>query len=219
MKYLICVTNRVGSSWFCSMLASTGLAGDPVEHCNLPPGNWPHFREHYQAILKNDPLGIKTSYNGLMRAIEHVGIDEFRDTPSIWLRRRDTLAQAISNYRAMESGQWFARRGETVAPVTSPPDKDVILAFQAEYEKTNNVLWPAWFASMGIEPLHIWYEEMCQAPVETVRAVCRFLGLADPPRIDTGLFQIQRDEVSEQWRSAVGAGWKPTFSADGIGSR
>ena len=30
MKYLICVTNRVGSTWLCSMLASTGVAGDPA---------------------------------------------------------------------------------------------------------------------------------------------------------------------------------------------
>lgn len=203
MKYLICVTNRVGSSWLCSMLTSTGVAGYPVEHFNLPPEKWPRFREHYRAISQNDPLGIKTSYQALMRAIAEVGSDEFRNTPCIWLRRRDTCAQAISNYRAILTGQWFARRDDPLLPVTAPPDQQAIRRLQAEYEHCNEVLWPAWFREMGITPLSLWYEDMQREPERTVRDVCQFLRLPDPQHVDVGVLRVQRDATSEQWREAL----------------
>jgi LPS sulfotransferase NodH len=203
MKYLICVTNRVGSSWLCSMLASTGVAGNPVEHFNLPADRWCDFQTHYEAIARIDPLGVKTSYQGLMAAIASVGRDEFRDTPCIWLQRRDTTGQAISNYRAMLTGQWLRRRGEAICPVEQAPDPQAIRRLAADYQDCNQRLWPAWFHEMGIKPLEIWYEDMCEAPEETIRAICCFLGFRDPPQIDTGRLQPQRDATNEQWRAAI----------------
>jgi LPS sulfotransferase NodH len=200
MKYLICVTNRVGSTWLCSMLASTGVAGHPAEHFNLPGGCWPRFGEHFAKIQRIDPLGIKTSYQDLMRAIEHVGLEEFRAAPCIWLRRKDTLAQAISNYRASATNQWLRRRGEPLEQVEHPPDREAILRFKAEYEHVNNVLWPGWFRSVGIAPLEVWYESMCRDPVATVHSICRFLDLPTPRAIETDRLEIQRDGTNDAWR-------------------
>ena len=185
------------------MLASTGVAGEPVEHFNLPADSWSEFVQHYHAISKIDPLGIKTSYDGLMSAIAHVGRDEFCHTPCVWLRRRDTSAQAVSNYRAMVTGQWLVQRGEPVIPVDEFPDLPTIRQLQAEYEDCNQRLWPAWFQEMGITPLTVWYEEMCQAPQETVRAICQFLEFPDPSRIDVGILQQQRDAMNDQWRERL----------------
>ncbi|MDA1051750.1 MAG: Stf0 family sulfotransferase [Planctomycetota bacterium] len=205
MKYLICVTNRVGSTWLCSMLASTGVAGDPAEHFTLTEEQWSNFPQHYQALSKYDPLGIKTAYDGLVRAIEFTGPRAFQDSPCIWLRRRDTLAQAISNYRAMRTGQWLVGRGETVSTVTGAPDKDLVVRLKNEYEHCNNVLWPAWFQSMEIEPLQVWYEDLCREPEQTVRRACEFLGLPSPTQIDMARLQIQRDDINRRWREAFTA--------------
>lgn len=203
MKYLICVTNRVGSSWLCSMLTSTGVAGHPVEHFNLREEDWPRFAAHYQAISTIDPLGIKTSYPSLMRAIAYVGFDEFRHAKCIWLRRKDTLAQAISNYRAMVTGQWVVRRNEQVIDVKTAPDCDLIRRLWTEYDHCNRVLWPDWFAKAEQEPLQIWYEDMCQDPEATVRMICSFLELPPPRQIDIGSLQVQRDGCNERWRETV----------------
>lgn len=203
MKYLICVTNRVGSSWLCSMLASTKVAGNPTEHLNLPEEKWPRFRQHYSAISKLDPLGIKTSYNGVVRAAAVVGEAEFRGTPSIHLKRRDTLAQAISNYRAMVTGQWYRPRGQPNVRPDCAPDREQILRLKQQYEQTNEQLWPQWLRRMQIEPLEIWYEDMAAAPVETVKSVCQYLGLAQPQHVDTEFFGVQRDELSERWKELL----------------
>lgn len=203
MKYMICVTNRVGSSWLCSMLASTKVAGNPTEHFNLPEGKWPKFREHYEAISKLNPLGIKTSYNGLVRAAAFVGEAEFRGTPCIHLKRRDTLAQAISNYRAMVTGQWYRTQGEPNASPDCNPDCMQILQLKQQYEETNEQLWPKWFQRMQIDPLEIWYENMIEAPLETVQSVCRFLGFPRPSEVDTEFFGIQRDDLSQRWKEFV----------------
>ena len=138
-----------------------------------------------------------------MGAIDFVGRDEFRDVPCIWLQRRDTVAQAISNYRAMLTGQWLRRQGEAIIPVNQSPDTQAIGRLQVEYEDCNRRLWPAWFREMRIEPLVVWYEEMCDAPQATVKTVCRFLGFQDPQRVDTERLQPQRDATNEQWRTAL----------------
>lgn len=206
MKYLICVTNRVGSSWLCSMLASTGIAGNPLEHFNLSEEGWTDFPAHYERISKIDPLGVKTSYPGLIRAASIVGDAEFAEWPCIFLRRRDTLAQAISNFRAMTTGQWWRRPGDSNECPAVTLDREAVLRMKAEYEHANTQHWPDWFRRHGISPFEIDYEDMCEDPAGIVTGVCQFLGVGNPTVIETGQFLVQRDELSVRWREEVNRG-------------
>jgi LPS sulfotransferase NodH len=185
------------------MLASTGVAGNPVEHFNLPAEKWPRFQEHYDAISQLNPLGIKTSFGGLVRAAEIVGEAEFRETPCIHLKRRDTLGQAISNYRAMMTGQWYRPQGEPIISPECLPDREAIFQLKRQYENTNDQLWPDWFRQMQIEPFEVWYEEMHAAPIETVKSVCSYLGFAEPSHIDTNSLELQRDEITQEWKELL----------------
>lgn len=181
------------------MLKSTGVAGDPREHFNVPQQNRSRFEKTFGVLKAKNPLGIKTSYEGLMFAISQVGSDQFQHVPAIFLKRRDTLAQAISNYRATLSGKWLREPGDDPDRGSYELNRKSVLALKRKYEQVNDVLWPNWFTEMETHPLEIWYEEMCASPIATVRNVCDFLGLPEPSNIDTGGLLMQRDELSEQW--------------------
>lgn len=207
LNIFICTTPRSGSTWFCNLLASTGIAGTPE--------SW--YRAQDMARHAKDwgleaQAGILTyitaaqraaaSPNGttatrimwgtldeMLAAIKAVtppqaGNDAvllaqiFGPTRYIRLIRRDLAAQAVSRYRAEQSGQWHVTDAVNAPPAEPAYDFAAIHSFVAEAE-AHNAAWQAWLSRNAIPPITVIYEELMDNPVAGIHDLLHQLGL-DP---------------------------------------
>lgn len=130
--------------------------------------------------------------------------EAFGRTRFIFLRRDDVLAQAVSWLRAEQTGVWFIdENGESdESEVTGQDpkyDAEGIRYFLDTIEE-HNAGWEAWFATWGIQPLVLRYEELDADQVGTTLRVLDFLGLRVPEgRAIRARLQRQSDELNRQW--------------------
>jgi len=195
LLYFICTTNRTGSSWLCAMLRSTGVAGHVGEivRKRRPEDEW-------KANLQTDPYGAKLNPPMMRRLWPLVDPIERRLAKFIWLVRRDTWRQAISQYRAMQSRVWHVSDGEPIPGkhFDVPFDRKAIQETREEFMRQDR-LWRRWFADNDIRPLKIEYEGLCAEPRLTVRRVLTHLGLAYKGQIQIETHRVLRDELTEEW--------------------
>lgn len=125
----------------------------------------------------------------------------FGDTRFIYLRRDDVLAQAVSWQRAEQTDVWH----QTVGEESKQPEGEPRFHFDqirelAEMIEEHNAAWGAWFASVGIQPHMVRYEDLDADPVGVAREVLAFLGLELPAGrpIKTRNRRLA-DELSARW--------------------
>lgn len=106
----------------------------------------------------------------------------FGFTRFIYLQRDDVLAQAVSWERAEQTNVWHqADREESKQPEQEPNfDFNQICKWVQTIEKHNSA-WRAWFASVGVQPHMVRYEDLDADPVGKVCEILDFLGLTLPP--------------------------------------
>jgi trehalose 2-sulfotransferase len=232
-SYLVCATERSGSTLLCELLSATGVAGRPEEYFEflnasgrvrqpreyfpdgadprildllppleppLPPVPWAErladARE--RGTTPNGVFGAKMMWAYLGDFREH-GEPEEQLGPLAWVHveRRDTLAQAISLWRALQTAQWRAEdRDAEVEPVFHA---GAIIHLKHRLE-VHAGAWRGWFAERGIEPLEIVYEDFAADPAPTICAVLDHVGVPsegvsvpDPP------MRRQADARSQEW--------------------
>ena len=209
--YAICTEPRSGSVYLCRLLASTGVLGNPTEYFNGDTlrgrgfADYPDDPEAQLALIPrlgatpNGVYGLKVFAHHFDRVMATRWAQRLPSLAFIHLTRLDSLGQAISHVRAIQTQQWVAHRVAIAEPVYD---------FDAIKERLVGLLldqnrWRYFFARNGMPVLHLIYEQMITQPRETVEAVGRFLGLADPPLIDMSKVEvkIQRDALSDEWRA------------------
>ena len=231
--YLVCATERSGSTLLCELLAATGVAGRPEEYfeslsatgrarqpreyfpedadpsilgllapLEQPVAAVPHERRLAGALERgttpNGVFGAKMMWAYLPDFLAH-GEPEEQLGPLRWVHveRRDTLAQAISLWRAVQTAQW--RAGDRDAEAEPVFHADAIAQLKARQEE-HAAAWRAWFAERGIEPLEIVYEEFAQEPQP---AICRVLDHIGVPRAGVHVpeppTRRQSDSRSQEW--------------------
>jgi LPS sulfotransferase NodH len=232
-SYLVCATERSGSTLLCELLAGTGVAGTPEEYfeCLSVTGRARQPREYFPADADPEILALLaplqaplpavrwearladarrrgTTPNGVFGAkmmwaylpdfLAH-GNPEQQLGPLRWLHveRRDTLAQAISLWRAVQTAQW--RAGDRDAEVEPVFHAGAIAHLKARQEE-HAAAWRAWFAERGIDPLEIVYEEFAQEPRPVICRVLDHIGVPsagvhvpEPPT------RRQSDSRSQEW--------------------
>lgn len=96
----------------------------------------------------------------------------------VWLRRRDRVAQAVSWYKAIQTGTYVGRHAR------GGDDEDERLRF--DYGKIRYLLtaltsfenaWGSFFSSNGLTPHVLYYEDLSAQYVSTIRSVLDFLRL------------------------------------------
>jgi LPS sulfotransferase NodH len=221
LSYLICGTPRTGTGLLAGLLRSTGIAGRPEEY--FWRDDEPAWRERWgvsayadyveRAIeagtTANGVFGAKLMWGYLddvlvkLRAIRDVGGDRellegfFPDLRFLWIRREDTVAQAVSWSKAIRTGVWYV--GDRRRPYAEPVfGFEEIRALAAEADAHNDA-WRRWFEREAIEPLAITYEELEAAKVEVTRRALVFLGLPTEGVEIREQTSRQRDAVSEDW--------------------
>lgn len=130
----------------------------------------------------------------------------FGPTLFIHLTRPDKVAQAVSCLKAEQSGLWHVAPDGSEIERTAPPKVPSYdgAALRSLYEEFTGFdeAWPLWFASQGIEPLRITYDELSADPQATLRQVLGALGL-EPRAADgvaPGVAKLA-DGISAEWVS------------------
>lgn len=128
----------------------------------------------------------------------------FGRTFFLHLTRQDKVEEAVSLVKAQQSGLWHRAPDGTELERLSPPKELVYdaAAIRAQVEEVTayDRDWREWFASSGIDPLRIAYEELAADPVETLRVVLDRLGLgrAAADGVEPGVAKLA-DDTNRDW--------------------
>ncbi|WP_186074535.1 Stf0 family sulfotransferase [Burkholderia gladioli] len=183
--FTIAFTPRCGSTVLSNALTDAGL-GRPAEYFQYPyteqspfgvtPGQ--HFEENFEALVldrsANGIFGSKTMHDHrahlddwLASTVDgYVTLDDILPNHRwVYIRRENSIKQAVSLYIADETGVWHMRRGSDSG--TSPTE--VRYDFFAILTKLMMLLshetnWEAYFDKTGIQPLRITYESLTASP-------------------------------------------------------
>ncbi|MEI9994419.1 MAG: Stf0 family sulfotransferase [Rhizomicrobium sp.] len=110
----------------------------------------------------------------------------------LFLHRRDTVRQAISNYAAWRTGGWRRLSARDAPP--PPYDFDAILGLHRRILRSN-AHWRNFFAANALVPHEIVYEDMEQDYQAAIRRLLDALGRADAPVVPPRLHK-QGDDAA-----------------------
>lgn len=225
---LICGTWRCGSTMICEDLANANL-GRPQEHlnrwddkakrdwqaefagirtlCTTPNGVFAtklmagHLRKVDALLGTFLPAGNAAHYPVLASA--------FDDPLWVRVRRRDTVAQAVSSYVAKSTGIYHLV-GSKKTSVFRPGGSFLRRPEHLKYDfmgimrqwvilRRHDLVWDEFFAGAGIEPLTIWYED--HAETSAAPRIADAAGLSIETVGDRNLRKLA-DERSDALRAA-----------------
>ncbi len=227
-SYVICCVQRTGSWLLAHALADTGYAGRPSDYFDdaerenhtrewgLPPG---HLTAYVRAMwdhgtTPNGVLGSKLMWNDFdwhrsslrPRDGTDAGLEfmrtTFPDPQFVWLRRADKVRQGISWWRAAVTDQWGLRPGQEAE---QPPPDVAQMVQLVQFAQGCEDGWRQWFASTGIRPCEVLYEDLARDRLAAANAVLEFLRL---PRLDAGdlpavRYRKQADTLTERYVDLV----------------
>jgi LPS sulfotransferase NodH len=238
-SYLVLATPRSGSTLLGQGLQATGLAGDPKEFFGHKMAFWmerwgtPDLPAYVARLLQerstpNGVFGAKLLYGQLLH-LERVARQEpgmadlplaeilaslFPNPHLIWATRDDKVRQAISWFKARQTGVWGQGR-EQAAPklgrawrLGDEPLQPGELAFdfagiaalvrQAEAE---DAAIAAFCARAGITPFRVVYEAFSPRYEETMLALLDWMGIAHPAELQLPKPRTVRlaDDRTDEW--------------------
>jgi LPS sulfotransferase NodH len=124
----------------------------------------------------------------------------FGDTRFVYLWRADVVAQAVSLLRAEQTDVWFETE-----QARQEPEQEPLFDFDQIHERVmlieeHNTAWRRWFASAGIRPHSVRYEDLDADPVRAACGVLGFMGLELPAGRQIVIQQRRlADRLSAQW--------------------
>ncbi len=151
--------------------------------------------------------GLDNIYPGI--ANDKMRLSEaFGSTRFVHLTREDKVAQAISRFKAEQSGLWHINTDgterERLSPESNPAyDAQAISSLVSEYKK-HDTAWNNWFTEQNIQPIRIKYEKLAIDPQGTLAKTMSALGL-DPTiaKSVTPKTKIMANMESHQWATRI----------------
>lgn len=216
--YLVLATPRSGSTLLGQGLQATGLAGDPKEFFGHKMAFWmerwgtPQFPMYVDRLIRerstpNGVFGAKLLYGQLRQLEDVVGQDQtvvagslsealrrfFPDLHLIWATREDKTRQAISWYKARQTGIWGQDAGrdsvklgrawrlgdEPLQPGELAFDFDGIAALRRQAEEEDAAI-GRFLAASGFPSFRVVYEQFSPRYEETLRDLVDWLGIVAP---------------------------------------
>lgn len=227
-SYVICCVQRSGSWLLAHTLADTGYAGRPSDYFDdaerenhtrewgLPSGNLTAYVRAMwdKATTPNGVLGSKLMWNNfdLLRSTlrppagTDAGLEFMRTTflnpQFIWLRRLDKVRQGISWWRATVTDQWALRPCQEAGQPAPDVQQIVKLVQFAQWCEDG---WRRWFASRGIQPCEVHYEDLSRDRLAVANTVLEFLCLPqlDADDLPPARYRQQADILTERYVGLV----------------
>jgi trehalose 2-sulfotransferase len=131
-------------------------------------------------------------------------LDRLFDRPRyVWVRRDDTVRQAVSLWRAMQTRFWRAKLDPPVARPGGPEPQYSFAALRhlARQLADDDAGWQRFFAELRGPVLVLTYEEIAADLASMVRRTLEHIGVPPPGGPLTAPPQMRRqsDELSEAW--------------------
>jgi trehalose 2-sulfotransferase len=208
LSYLICCSERTGSTLLGNALISTGIAGRPRSYFNRVA----HYNPKMQRILGNakdddnyldkvvvaatTPNGVFGAkvmwgyFNGFVTGLrwavpgrQRLSVCElapsvFPDLRYLSVTRRDKVRQAVSLWRALQTWSWSSDQVPAVGTEHLVYSHAAIAHLIRDIE-AHEYEWRAYFRECGVEPLTIVYEDFAGRYEETVRDILRHLEIPE----------------------------------------
>jgi hypothetical protein len=230
LSYLICSTMRSGSTLLTDGLIETGVAGRPLEFFDKQHhGQWINVlqstsdADFFAKVLKygtsgNGVFGAKVHWvqiKNMAKIIDRPDAflpdgthdylkDVFPNLHYIHLYREDTVRQAVSLFKAINTQKWWDREGEPLSGTYElSPDAfnfaeiDALVHEMANREQK----WWRYFKQRSIEPFTIKYEHFEDNYESTILQVLDYLKLEPPAgfKLSPPKLKKQADLLSEEW--------------------
>ncbi|RVO59741.1 Stf0 family sulfotransferase [Sinorhizobium meliloti] len=207
--YLLLTEARSGSNWLGSLVNGAGNMGRSSEWLSpkihrLDTGalSWDAF---FQELLRkcstpNGVFGSKIFPNQLFVTHEVYGRDfiqhclAMHDVALVFLRRRDTLRQAISYARARQTRSFAAH----VEGRANPQYDFEQIARCFFYIRDSYAFWQSYLELTGVEFAEFVYEELAADPIPFVSHLAEHLQVPLPAQLQTSM-AVQRDDLTEEW--------------------
>ena len=159
------------------------------------------------ASTPNGVTGFRMFWNGWAACLARLGaggrppasVEIFSGVPFVWLRRRDTLRQAVSFWRATTPRDQFRLPEDPATPVNAPKFDGPAIRRFVKLVECQDANWGRWFLEHGIQPLEVAYEDLDRDPVVTVGTVLGHIGVCpDVAPVQPGV-KRQADWLTEQY--------------------
>lgn len=207
--YIVCATQRSGSTLLCHLLTNTNKVGHPKEYLLPTHNSKVSFDEDNYLQYVCDSLeahaseegitGVKIMDNHFLELLERLHSSKSSDTKSdletlcdvfpavkfIFVTRENKLRQAISLARAEQSNQW-----EKHSSSSCSIEKQGKFSINPFYIKSaikrateREDIWKKFFRENSITPYTITYEDLVKAQSLHTQRVLEFLEISDAFKI------------------------------------
>jgi LPS sulfotransferase NodH len=127
----------------------------------------------------------------------HGLVDELFDTPRlVRVRRSDTIRQAVSLWRAMQTQSW---RAENESATGEPRYSYPALRHLVELLAAHDAAWERFLAPLGTRVLALTYEDVAADLGVAVRRTLAHIGVEGAELADLPPMRRQADERSDAW--------------------
>ena len=205
---MLCFTNRCGSNYLASSLASDGRLNMAREVLNTDyvdetRAQTPGFAGFMAQIFADNHVHGRWAVKVGCPHLEILGasglLELWRDRIDyIFIERADRLAQAISWEIAVQTGQWDWTLPAAGEPIYDRARIEGALQLFADFNRSFDLF----FGTNGIVPAHVVYENYVADPPAVVRRVGDAIGLPglvyDPRRVST---RRQAGSRNAEWRA------------------
>lgn len=209
--YMVASTPRSGGTLLCRQLWASGIMGAPAEYfgfystfLRLVARLQPDTQDEYVAGLTalrtsaNGVFGFKAHYDHLQYMVLTGVIHRFKQLRVISITRQDLLAQAVSQARALQTGQWNSLNQ---TPKADPAYNADLIRWCVQHLGDQRRGWQSFFEQHKIQPIQVDYDTLAADPEGiTNDVIARF----DPPKSPVSPVALpnlerQRDTINVEW--------------------
>lgn len=209
-KYILCSSQRSGSTVFCRLLRMTGVLGAPSEYLvlrklepdasrteadDLAKTALDRLREH---ATPNGITGVKLHYHQFAEFTGRVPLETLGKFDLwVYIDRRDIIAQAVSLARARQTRQYSSRH-DAQGEASYSFDLIVSAKRHLEHDKAG---WHSYFEANNVRPRVIAYEDIIDDPEGAVGIILESFGVTSegPVSLAEVKLSVQRTAESLEW--------------------
>lgn len=226
VNYIVCSTQRSGSSYLCHLLRSTEDLGRPGELFGKGKASLESFASKY-GLAANEAavgkyvsekwrspkgvFGLKMHYHQYTEFCKNDELKKtFRDMKYLYIERKDTIMQAVSLYKARQAGTWSSNHRAK---------RDVSYSFEGilsclHFLNEEKAKWESFFSTANVNVLRIDYQALEEDPSSQIFRVYEYLDLPIPinkfHEFEVGITK-QRDVSSYEWADKFSQDFKKNF--------